>query len=179
MLIMYLLCAYYVLIMCIMYLKYSFFMLYFMYCSADKPFVASTEECKDLIFSVGGKVKGHPFKLQLPEGRPVFFMPADNDVSFADVGCCPLLTVDIISRQVMDYIKNLPSDAHDEDDLRKLYYRFLKPLPFSYKKYIFKMEYTVTITPPSDSGLKRYVIGCHRQYYKYRYSDGGPISKER
>ena len=133
----------------------------------------SEPKLEDFSFSVGGKIKGCEFTISVMSGK-ILFIPA-NSFSLENSGCHPSLCVHTLSEQIMDYARNLTADSNAP--LRTHYLRFLKG-SLEYK-YTLKMEYTATITPATDSGLQRYIIGCHKEYYKYVHSDGGPNTNAR
>ena len=131
---------------------------------------------EDFSFSVGGRIKGHTFTMSIVD-RKILFLPADS-VSFENVGCHPFLCMNTVSQQIIDYLRNLPCNEDESTpSLRSHYFRYMKGSPEH--QYILKMQYTATITPGTDSGLQRYTIGCHKAYYKYTHSDGGPNTNAR
>lgn len=124
-------------------------------------------------------IQGHEFQLLTKDLPPMFsFIPAA--IGFDELGCNPFLTTAIISQQILEYVDNISTDDDFRANLKSHYDRFLgRTLNSSTSYYILKMEYTVTITPSPDSGIEKYMIASHKQYYKHSVTDGGTEFGER
>lgn len=132
------------------------------------------EDDINLTFSVGGTKKGHVIKIFPHAGRndSGYDLRCENG-SFSEVFCHPYLQKSVICCQIMEYINSVTDPS-----LQQQYSRLLHGRDGT-TPYSLTLEYTATVTPCSDSGIQRYMVAAHQEYYRYGYTDGGPGSKNR